>query len=69
MFTSIDLSSVKHFTCQLTIPADANPVRVRADLVSLDRTQSYSSDRISVSRIRISAGILPFRKNYARNAR
>jgi hypothetical protein len=46
LFTSIDLSRVKHFTCQLTIPNEANPIRVRADLVSPDRTQSYSSDKI-----------------------
>jgi glycosyltransferase involved in cell wall biosynthesis len=46
MFTSVDLSRVTHFTCRLLTSQNGNPIRVRADLVSLDRTQSSSSDRV-----------------------
>jgi glycosyltransferase involved in cell wall biosynthesis len=46
LFKSVDLSKVTLFTCNLTSPKGANPVRTRLDIGSLDRTQAYSADKI-----------------------
>ena len=44
LFTSIDLGQITHFSSNLKASDGCNPIRVRVDLISLERTKSYSSD-------------------------
>jgi hypothetical protein len=46
VFRNVDLSRTDHFSSSISVPEQANPIRFRLELVTTDKSQAWSSERI-----------------------